>query len=428
MTARQPKSACGMGADIGACVYQRKGGSFGGPFAPDLETAPPMTAIRDTILKLDRNGIAAVSTKGLGKRDIIPLWFGESDVVTPPFIREGAKKALDDGRTFYTFARGITELREAIAAWTTRQSGRTLDPERVTVPGAAMMGVQIALQCVCEAGDNVAIVAPMWPNIFQAVRGLGAEPRFVRLRGGSADQPWILDLDQLFAACDRRTKAIFFASPSNPTGWIMRVEEQRAVLEFARKRGIAIISDEVYTPIVFDVVAPSFAALAEDEDDVFIVNSFSKAWAMTGWRVGWLIHPLKLRVQMAEMSAYNNTGATTFAQYGALAAIRDGDEFIGFMRDMSRKGRDIVEAFLKTQNRMSWSKPEGAFYGFIAIDGMTDSMAFAKRLLGEAKVGVAPGRAFGAVDDADNDRFIRICFAQSAKLLEEALGRIAKVL
>jgi len=387
-----------------------------------------MTAIRDSILKLDRNGIAAVSTKGLGKRDVIPLWFGESDVVTPPFIREGAKKALDEGRTFYTFARGITELREAIAGWVTRQCGRTLDVERVTVPGAAMMGVQIALQCVCEPGDNVVIIAPMWPNIFQAVRGLGAEPRFVRLHGGANGEPWKLDLDRLFAACDKRTKAIFFASPGNPTGWIMKAEEQRAILEFTRKRGIAVISDEVYTPIVYDVNAPSFAAIADDQDDVFIVNSFSKAWAMTGWRVGWLIHPLKLRVQMAEMSGYNNTGATTFAQYGALAAIRDGDEFIGFMREMSRKGRDIVEAFLKNQNRMSWSKPEGAFYGFLAVDGMTDSMAFAKRLVEEAKVGVAPGIAFGPAGDKDNDRFIRICFAQSSALLEEALGRIAKAL
>ena len=387
-----------------------------------------MTAIRDAILNLGRNGIAAVSQRGLGRQDIIPLWFGESDIVTPEFIRAGAKKALDDGRTFYTFARGVTELREAIAAFSSKQSGRTIDVERVTAPGAAMMGVQIALQCVCEPGDNVVIVSPMWPNIFQAVRGLGAEPRFVRLSGGSNGQPWVLDLDALFAACDRRTKAIFFASPSNPTGWIMRREEQLAVLDFARKHSIAIISDEVYTPIVFDVAAPSFAAIAEDEDDVFIVNSFSKAWAMTGWRVGWLIHPLKLRVQMSEMSAYNNTGATTFAQHGALTALRDGDEFVAFMRDMSRKGRDIVQAFLQTQNRMSWSKPEGAFYGFIAIDGMTDSMAFAKRLVEEAKVGVAPGCAFGPPGDVDNDRFIRICFAQSAARLEEALGRIAKAL
>src|SRR6185436_6857580 len=143
---------------------------------------------------------------------------------------------------------------------------RTLDPERVTVPGAAMMGVQIALQCVCEAGDNVVIIAPMWPNIFQAIRGLGAEPRFVKLKGGRDGLPWTLDLDELFAACNQRTKALFFASPGNPTGWIMKAEEQRAILEFARKRGIAIISDEVYTPIVFDIAAPSFAAIADDED------------------------------------------------------------------------------------------------------------------------------------------------------------------
>jgi aspartate aminotransferase len=387
-----------------------------------------MTAIRDSILKLERNGIAAVSSKALGKRDVIPLWFGESDVVTPPFIRDAAKTALDEGRTFYTFARGIPELREAIAKWVTRQSGRALDVERVTVPGAAMMGVQIALQCLCEPGDNVVIIAPMWPNIFQAVRGVGAEPRFFRLKGGADGEPWMLDLDALFATVDKRTKAIFFASPGNPTGWIMKAEEQRAILEFTRRRGIAVISDEVYTPIVYDVEAPSFAAIADDEDDIFIVNSFSKAWAMTGWRVGWLLHPLKLRVQMAELSGFNNTGATTFAQYGALAAIRDGDEFIAFMREMSRKGRDIVEAFLKSQNRMSWSKPEGAFYGFLAVDGMTDSMAFAKRLVEEAKVGVAPGIAFGSPSDKDNDRFIRICFAQSSSLLEEALGRIAKSL
>ncbi|MEQ1895628.1 MAG: aminotransferase class I/II-fold pyridoxal phosphate-dependent enzyme, partial [Planctomycetota bacterium] len=162
--------------------------------------------------------------------------------VTPPFIRDAAKRALDDGRTFYTFVRGVTELREAIAVWASRQSCRTIDVGRVTVPGAAMMGVAIALQCVCEPGDNVLIISPMWPNIFQAVSGLGAEPRFVRLKGGANGAPWTLDLDRLFGAADARTKAIFFASPSNPTGWIMSEREQRAILDFTRKHGIAVIS------------------------------------------------------------------------------------------------------------------------------------------------------------------------------------------
>ena len=385
-----------------------------------------MTVIRPAILALERNGIGEVSMLGLGRTDIIPLWFGEGDIVTPDFIRDAAKRALDQGKTFYTFTRGLTELREAIAAWASRQSGRTISLDRVTVPGAAMMGVQIALQCVCEPGDNVLIVSPMWPNIFQAVRGLGAEPRFVRLSGGANGEPWTLDLERLFAAADRRTKAVFFASPSNPTGWIMSEREQRAILDFARKRGIAVISDEVYTPIVYDTPAPSFAAIADPEDDVFVVNSFSKAWAMTGWRVGWLLHPPRLGTQMAEMAAYNNTGSAVFAQYGALEAITKGDAFVKWQLDRCREGLAIVEKFVASQNRISWSKPAGAFYGFLAVDGMTDSTAFAKRLLEEAKVGVAPGIAFGAKDDKENDRFIRICFAQDPTRLSEALDRIAR--
>ena len=385
-----------------------------------------MTVIRPAILALERNGIGEVSMLGLGRTDIIPLWFGEGDIVTPDFIRDAAKRALDQGKTFYTFTRGLTELREAIAAWASRQSGRTISLDRVTVPGAAMMGVQIALQCVCEPGDNVLIVSPMWPNIFQAVRGLGAEPRFVRLSGGANGEPWTLDLKRLFAAADRRTKAVFFASPSNPTGWIMSEREQRAILDFARKCGIAVISDEVYTPIVYDTPAPSFAAIADPEDDVFVVNSFSKAWAMTGWRVGWLLHPPRLGTQMAEMAAYNNTGSAVFAQYGALEAITKGDAFVKWQLDRCREGLAIVEKFVASQNRISWSKPAGAFYGFLAVDGMTDSTAFAKRLLEEAKVGVAPGIAFGPKDDKENDRFIRICFAQDPKRLSEALDRIAR--
>jgi aspartate aminotransferase len=386
----------------------------------------PPSAIRPAIMNLERNGIGQVAFKGLGRTDIIPIWFGEGDVVTPDFIREAAKRALDAGKTFYVHTRGLTELREACAKWTSRRVGRTIDVERVTVPGGAMMGVQIALQCTCEPGDNVVIVSPMWPLIFQAAAGTGAEPRFVRLDGGANGEPWTLDLDRLFAATDKRTKAIFVASPSNPTGWIMSQDEQRAILDFARKRGIAIISDEVYTAIVYDTPAPSFAEIAEDDDEVFIINSFSKAWAMTGWRIGWMIHPKKLGSQLAEVVAYNNTGAAVFAQYGAIEAINKGDEFVKWQVERCRNGLSIVEKFIASQNRISWSKPAGAFYGFLAVEGVTDSLAFAKRLLDEAKVGVAPGIAFGPRDDKENDRFIRICFAQSPERLSEALDRLGK--
>jgi len=386
-------------------------------------TAP--SPLLPEILGLRPNGIGAVSSAALGSPDIIPLWFGESDLPTPEFIRDAAKRALDEGRTFYTFVRGLPALREGISRWASRQSGRSISPERVTSPGSAMLCINIVLQCLLRPGDNVVIVSPMWPNIFQAVMGMGAQPRFVRLSGGAGGEPWRLDMQRLFDSVDGRTKALFIASPSNPTGWIMSVDEQHEVLAFARARGIAIVSDEVYTPLVYETPAPSFAALAEDDDAVFVVNGFSKAWAMTGWRIGWVIHPARLGTQMHEMSSYNNSGATTFAQYGAVEAITHGDEFLHSMVERCRRGREIVGAFLAGQNRMSWSKPPGAFYGFIAVEGMTDSIGFAKRLVAEAKVGVAPGIAFGLPEDRENDRFIRLCFAQSPERLGEAMDRIA---
>jgi aspartate/methionine/tyrosine aminotransferase len=381
--------------------------------------------LRPEILGLRPNGIGAVSSSALGDPDVIPLWFGESDLPTPAFIRDAAKRALDEGKTFYTYVRGLPALRDGIARWASRQSGRTIDRERVTSAGSAMLSINIVLQCLLRPGDNVVIVSPMWPNIFQAVLGMGGEPRFVRLDGGAQGEPWRLDLQRLFDRVDSRTKALFIASPSNPTGWIMSLAEQKAVLEFARARGVAIISDEVYTPLVYDTPAPSFAALAEDDDNVFVINGFSKAWAMTGWRIGWVLHPIHLGPQMHELAAYNNSGSTTFAQYGALEAITNGDEFLASMVERCREGREIIGKFIAGQNRMSWSKPPGAFYGFISVDGMTDSIGFAKRLVSEAKVGVAPGIAFGLPDDRENDRFIRICFAQPPARLSEAMDRIA---
>lgn len=430
MTAGQPKPACGMVEAFRGLRRYTQERQFGRVIR-DCATFMPKTTfspIRPEIEGLRPNGIGEVSSLGLGRPDIIPLWFGETDVVTPDFIREAAKKALDDGRTFYTFVRGIPELRSAIAEWSSRQAGKPINEDRVTAPGSAMLCVNIALQCVCATGDNVVIISPMWPNIFQAVTGRGCEPRFVRLDGGSGGRPWSLDLQKLFYKIDDRTKAIFFASPSNPTGWIMSTDEQAAILEFARRHGIAIISDEIYTPLVYDKPAPSFASIATPDDNVFIVNGFSKAYAMTGWRVGWMLHPSRLGTQMVEMAAYNNSGATTFAQYGALEAITKGERFVASMVERCRRGRDIVDGFMSQQNRMSWTKPEGAFYGFLAVDGMTDSIGFAKRLLLEAKVGVAPGIAFGLPTDKENDKFIRICFAQSPERLSEALERINRTI
>ena len=385
--------------------------------------------IRPQILSLPANGIAEVSKLGLGDPDIIPLWFGESDLVTPKFICDAAKQALDDGKTFYTHARGVTALREAIQSFHRRTVDVDVALDRITVPGAAMMAVICALQCVVETGDNVVCVSPVWPNIFQAAQICGASIKFCRLDEDWNHSRWTLDLEKLFAACDARTKAIFISSPNNPTGWIMPRAQQVTLLDFCRAKGIAIISDEVYGTLIYDGAAhaPSYLQVAGDDDAVFVVNGFSKPWAMTGWRVGWLVHPIGLAEQLGILAMANNTGATVFAQYGAIAALSPpGDAFRAEMLARCANGRAIVERFVAGQNRIRWIAPEGAFYGFLHVDGMKDSLGFAQALVRDARVGVAPGSAFAMADDTRSDAFLRVCFAQDAKFLEVGLERLGK--
>lgn len=387
-----------------------------------------MSPIRPAIRNLASNGIAQVAGLGLGDPDIVPLWFGESDLVTPKFICDAARQALDEGKTFYSGQRGILPLREALSAFHKRTVGADIAVERISLPGAATLAMVTALQCLIDTGDNIVVVSPIWPSIFEAALVVGAEIRFARLEEDWNAGRWHLDLEKLFAQCDARTKAIFVCSPGNPTGWVMTRGEQKAMLDFARKRDIAIISDEVYGTLVFDGSkhAPSFLEIATPDDNLFVVNSFSKPWAMTGWRIGWLVHPVTLDAQMKVICIANNTGPTSFAQFGALAALSpEGDAFRAEMLERCRKGRDVVQSFVDSQNRIRWMRPEGAFYGFLKIDGMTNSLAFAEDLLRRARVGVAPGSAFSSPDDAQADSYIRICFAQDAKLLSEGLNRIA---
>src|SRR5579864_540560 len=392
-----------------------------------------MNPIRPAIENLEPNGIGLVAMMALGEPDLIPLWFGESDLVTPAFIREAAKKALDDGKTFYSASRGILPLREAIRDFHKRTVGADVGLDRISMPGAATLAVVTALQILAEPGDNVVVVSPVWPSIFQAAQMIGAEVRFARLAENWSASPsnWQLDLEKMFALCDARTKAIFIASPGNPTGWVMKREEQLAVLDFTRKRGIAVISDEVYGTLVYDgsAHAPSFLQICEPDDNVFVINSFSKAWAMTGWRIGWLVHPARLEKQLGVITIANNTGPTSFVQYGALAALSPaGDKFRGEMLKRCLTGRDVVHKFIEGHNRIRWIKPDGAFYGFLHMDGLNNSLEFARSLVRTARVGVAPGSAFGPASSGHDDSFVRICFAQDPSMLVEGLSRIEKAL
>lgn len=378
-----------------------------------------MPTIRRAIAEMENQRIGEVSRIAIGDPDIVPLWFGEPDLDTPEFIRNAAIEALNSGHTRYVNKRGVPPLRQAIHKYLTGLYGIDLDMERITVTGSGMTAIMIAVETLVDNGDNVVMISPIWPNIFYCAQTMGGESRHVRLH--QHESAWKLDLDELFDACDERTKAIFIASPSNPSGWLMTVDEQKAVLDFCRQRGIWIIADEVYHRFTYDrPYAPSFLQIAEPDDSLYVVHSMSKAWAMTGWRCGWIIHPAELGDRMGDLSGINNTGSTAFVQQAAATALNEGEDFVQFMVDRCRRGRDIVQQRLGGMPNLRMAPIEAAFYAFVAIDGVDDDLELAKKLVRQFKVGVAPGTAFGP----GNEGYLRLCFAQSEATLAEGLGRL----
>lgn len=373
---------------------------------------------------LEQNGITAVALPRIADPSVIPLWFGEGDVVTPDFIREAAKRALDEGRTFYDHPAGRADLREALKTCLDRLYGIDLAPGRIVVPGSTMLGIFMAARMVLGDGGHGIIVCPAWPNVDRSFRMTGGSFGFVRQRLGS-DGGWRLELDDVYAAVRPNTTAIFLNTPCNPTGWVMSSEDQVRLLDFCRERGIVIIADEVYHRNVFEgEVAPSFLTVAAPHDPVIVVNGFSKAYAMTGWRLGWMVVPAGYEEQMSAYSECCNTGAPNFIQSAGIAALAGGDAFVREMREHYRAGRRSVMEVLAPHPRIELSEPVGAFYAFPRVRGLRDSLAFAQGLLAEEDVGVAPGYTFGP----GNEDHFRVCFAQSKERLETALHRIVRYL
>jgi len=369
---------------------------------------------------LSETGIAEVAMSVFGDPDVVPLWFGEGDLVTPAFVRNAAAKALQAGETFYTWQRGIPELRAALSAYTERLYGIKCPVDRISVTTGGMQAILLSCQLLLDPGDNIVIVSPIWPNITSAARLMRGEPKYVAL-DRQRDGSFKLDLQKVFDAVDGRTRAIFVNSPGNPTGWTMTSDEQRAILDFARKRGIWVMADEVYARLIYTrPVAPSFLELAGPDDPLIVLNSFSKPWAMTGWRIGWLTHPAALGDQIAKLVQINTSGVPAFLQRGAVAALEKGDAFITEMVERCRAGRELVFQRLSAQPRVTIARPEAAFYNFFSIDGVTDTMSFCKTLAKQYKVGLAPGEAFAAGGQGN----IRLCFASGAEQLSRGLDRI----
>ena len=379
--------------------------------------------VRDAIHNLQASKIRAISREGMNRDDVLPLWFGEPNFPTPKFICDAAAEALAAGHTFYTENRGIPPLRSTLSGYMSNLYGVDVAEDRITTTVAAMNGIMLVMEAIVDPGDNVVIVAPLWPNCRETVAIMGGEPRAVDLV--EVDGKWQLDLERLFAACDERTRAIFVNSPGNPTGWVMSVEQQQAVLEFCRKKRIWLLADEVYARLIFDrPYAPSFIEIAEPEDPVIAFNSFSKSWAMTGWRLGWLTAPPSMGEVFEKLNEYNISGPTTFVQHAAIVAIRDGEDFVKQTVEGYRQGRDLVYQRLSGMDRVHLPFPEAAFYAFFRVDGVEDSLELARKILNETGVGLAPGATFGQ----SGEGYLRLCFAATPDIFSSAMDRLEPIL
>ncbi|MER9266227.1 pyridoxal phosphate-dependent aminotransferase [Mesorhizobium sp. M0410] len=367
------------------------------------------------------SGIVAVMNRGRGRDGMIPLWAGEGDLPTPAFITDAAAKALAGGETFYTWQRGIPELRQALARYYTRHFGKTFANEEFIVTGSGMHAIQLAIDAVAGKGDELVYLSPAWPNFAAAAGVAGAVPVAVTL--DQSGNGWSCDVDKIAAAITPRTKALFVNTPSNPTGWTADKETLQAILDFARQRGLWIIADEIYSLFHYGHGrAPSFIDIMADEDRILFVNSFSKNWAMTGWRIGWIkIHPTLQHV-FENLVQYSTSGVAQFMQRGAVVALDEGDAFIVEQVERARAARDLVCGILAETGRARFTVPQGAFYLFFAVDGVTDSRAAAFDMVDRANVGLAPGTAFGPGGEA----FLRLCFHRRLDQLEEAAHRLAK--
>ena len=359
-----------------------------------------------------------------GKDNMITLAQGEGDSPTPDFIARAAFTAMQDGHTVYGPTLGQMPLREALAGYYQRIYGLNIPTNRFFVTSSGSTAMHLSLAALLDKGDEVVAITPIWKNLIGAVELTQATPKHVSL-DYSDEKGWTLDLDKLFAACTNKTKVILVVTPSNPTGWSANRHEMKAILDFARERGIWVLSDEVYGRIVYDGNrADSFLDVATPEDHLLVVNSFSKSWAMTGWRLGWIVGPQEAEEKIRDVALYNNLCPPTFTQYGAIAALEEGEDFLKRQIDLWRSNRDLLVEHFKALGNVHMAYPEATFYGFFKWDGEPDCKALTKRFVDEAGVLLSPGCAFGETAKG----YIRMCFAVSERRLKEALERMDKVL
>ncbi|MDO6962478.1 pyridoxal phosphate-dependent aminotransferase [Rhizobium alvei] len=378
----------------------------------------------DTLSPQARNapesGIVELVNYARNRDGLIPLWVGEGDISTPDFVKDAAIASLNAGETFYTWQRGIPDLRRALSDYYARHFGVRLPSEHFYVVGSGMQAIKLAIEAVVPAGDEAIYLSPAWPNFAAALEISGGRAVAVELEFGHGR--WSLDPDRIRAAITPRTRALFINTPSNPTGWTATREDLAEILAIARKHGVWIIADEIYALYHYEGGrAPSFLDVMSADDRILFVNSFSKNWSMTGWRIGWIVAPPALGQVFENLVQYATSGVAQFIQQGAIAALDRGDDLVRANFDKAKTSRDILCDALISTNRVETLKPDGALYAFLKIDGIDNSRDIAFRIVDEAGVGLAPGTAFGP----GGLPFLRACFLRDPAKVAEAADRLA---
>ena len=395
--------------------------------------------MRHTILNLEESKIRDVANAGLGRNDVLAFWFGESDEVTPDFIRQAAIESLQRGETFYAHNLGLPELREAIATEMTRKhplhggagqsSGSSIAIDRIAVTAGGVNALMLAAQALVNAGDEVVAVTPVWPNLTAQAVIMGARLRTVPL--SPIDGAWTLNMASLLTAITPTTKLLIVNAPNNPTGWTLSTEEQRSILAHCRATGTWILADEVYENLYYESrfnggnsadaedgdkgpiagCAPSFLDVSEPHDRLVVVHSFSKSYLMTGWRLGWMVVPPGMTTPMGKLIEFNTSCCSVFVQRAALVAVQRADEVTPRVVHHLKACRDALIPALQHVSGVSVATPKGGMYAFFklpdSLTGGQDSLTIAKRLVSEAGLGLAPGSAFGP----EADGWLRWCFA-----------------
>jgi aspartate/methionine/tyrosine aminotransferase len=388
--------------------------------------------MRQAVMDLEESRIREVANAGMGRPDVLAFWFGESDEVTPDIVRQSAIDSMQRGETFYSHNLGLPELRQALATYSQalRPAGAAaLTDERMAVTAGGVNALMVAMQALVDAGDRVVVLTPVWPNLTAQPQVMGAQLHTVSLRPEQGR--WRLDMDELLAAVTPATRLLVLNAPNNPTGWTFSRAEQEQILAHCRRTGTWVLADEVYERLFFDGApgqsAPSFLDVSEAEDRLVVVNSFSKSFLMTGWRLGWLTMPARMTPAVGKLLEFNTSCSPVFIQRAALAALAHSADITPAVVAHLKRCRDTLVPLLQAVPGVQVTPSPGGLYAFFRLEGQGDSLSVAKRLVQEAGLGLAPGNAFHDNSDPELQGWLRWCFAsQDLARLSQGVERLAQ--